>query len=170
MTSEDSNIIIREAAKTDLPQLGRLGALLVQEHHDFDKRRFLAAKNRTSQDYASFLGTRLEDHNAIILVAETEGKTIGYAYGEIEGYDYMSLRGPAGVLNDLIVDPAYRRQGGGRLLLDTMISRLQSRDVPRVVLSTAAKNKSAQRLFERSGFRFTMIEMTRELGIRNNNE
>jgi ribosomal protein S18 acetylase RimI-like enzyme len=76
----------------------------------------------------------------------------------------MSLRGPAGVLNDLIVDPAYRGQGVGGLLLDEINSRLQSRGAPRVVLSTAAKNKSAQRLFERNGFRPTMIEMTRELG------
>jgi len=163
MTGDGSNIKIREAANSDLPYLGRLGALLVQEHHDFDTRRFLAAKNRTPQDYASFLGTRLNDRNAVILVAETKGETIGYAYGEVEGYDYMSLRGPAGVLNDLIVDPAYRGRGIGRWLLDEIISRLKSRGVPRIVLSTAAKNKSAQRLFERSGFRPTMIEMTREL-------
>ena len=163
MTGDSLNIKIREAVNTDLPYLGRLGALLVQEHHDFDRRRFLAAKNRTPQDYASFLGTRLDDRNAVILVAENNGETIGYVYGEIEGYDYMSLRGPAGVLNDLIVDPAYRGQGVGRLLLDTIISRLKSRGIPRVVLLTAAKNESAQRLFERIGFRRTMIEMTREL-------
>jgi ribosomal protein S18 acetylase RimI-like enzyme len=163
MTGDGSNIKIREAANSDLPTLGRLGALLVQEHHDFDPRRFLAAKNRTPQDYASFLGARLNDRNAVVLVAETKGETIGYAYGEIEGYDYMSLRGPAGVLNDLIVDPAHRGRGLGRLLLDEIILRLKSRGVPRIVLSTAAKNKAAQRLFERSGFRPTMIEMTREL-------
>jgi ribosomal protein S18 acetylase RimI-like enzyme len=163
MTGDGSNIKIREAANSDLPTLGRLGSLLVQEHHDFDPRRFLAAKNRTPQDYASFLGARLNDRNAVVLVAETKGETIGYAYGEIEGYDYMSLRGPAGVLNDLIVDPAHRGRGVGRLLLDEIISRLKSRGVPRIVLSTAAKNKAAQRLFERSGFRPTMIEMTREL-------
>ena len=163
MSGDGSNIKIREAANTDLPHLGRLGALLVQEHHDFDRRRFLAAKDRTPQEYARFLGTRLDDRDAVILVAEAKGEAIGYAYGEIEGYDYMSLRGPAGVLNDLIVDPAYRGRGIGRWLLDEIISRLKSRGVPRIVLSTAAKNKSAQRLFERSGFRPTMIEMTREL-------
>lgn len=101
MTGDPSNVRIREAAHTDLPRLGRLGALLVQEHHDFDRRRFLAAKSRTPQDYAAFLGTRLHDRDAVILVAKSNGETLGYAYGEIEGYDYMSLRGPAGVLNDL---------------------------------------------------------------------
>lgn len=126
MTGDPSNVRIREAAHTDLPRLGRLGALLVQEHHDFDRRRFLAAKSRTPQDYAAFLGTRLHDRDAVILVAESNGETLGYAYGEIEGYDYMSLRGPAGVLNDLIVDPAYRGRGVGRLLLDEIVSRLEA--------------------------------------------
>ena len=32
-----------------------------------------------------------------------------------------------------------------------------------IVLSTAARNETAQRLFESSGFRRTMVEMTREL-------
>jgi ribosomal protein S18 acetylase RimI-like enzyme len=40
---------------------------------------------------------------------------------------------------------------------------LKSRGAPRVVLSTAEKNHAAQRLFDRAGFRRTMIEMTREL-------
>jgi len=61
MTGDGANIKIREAANTDLPHLGRLGALLVQEHYDFDRRRFLPAKSRTTQDYAWFLGTRLDD-------------------------------------------------------------------------------------------------------------
>ena len=59
----------------------------------------------------------------------------------------MSLRGPAGVLNDLIVDPAYRGRGVGRLLLDEIVSRLKARDLPRVVLSTAA-NGSGQGMRE----------------------
>jgi ribosomal protein S18 acetylase RimI-like enzyme len=76
----------------------------------------------------------------------------------------MSLRGPAGVLNDIVVDPAHRGGGIGRMLLDATIAELKARDVPRVVLSTAEQNEAAQHLFERAGFRRTMIEMTREIG------
>jgi ribosomal protein S18 acetylase RimI-like enzyme len=81
----------------------------------------------------------------------------------MEGTDYMALRGPAGALYDIVVDPAHRRQGVGRMLLDATIEALKTRGAPRVVLSTAERNESAQRLFERAGFRRTMIEMTREL-------
>ena len=52
--------MIRRATSADLPSIGRLGALLIAEHHDFDSRRFLAAKPRTPADYASFLSTQLE--------------------------------------------------------------------------------------------------------------
>ena len=75
----------------------------------------------------------------------------------------MSLRGPAGVVYDLVVDPAHRRQGIGRMLLDATLEALKARGAPRVVLSTAERNIAAQRLFDRAGFRRTMIEMTREL-------
>ena len=45
--------IVRRATSADLPRIGRLGALLIEEHHDFDSRRFLAARQRTPTDYAS---------------------------------------------------------------------------------------------------------------------
>ena len=154
---------IRGATSADLPSLGRLGALLVQEHHDFDALRFLAAGNRTQDRYASFLGSQLDDPHVVLLVAEYDSNVIGYAYAAIEGYDWMSLRGPAAVLHDLVIDPAHRGRRVGRLLLDATLSHLKARGAPRVVLSTAERNESAQRLFGHMGFRRTMVEMTREL-------
>ena len=162
MTSDPMDPIVRRATGADVASLGSLGALLVQEHHEFDRQRFLAVRSRTPDDYASFLRSRLDDPEAVVFVADF-GEVIGYAYAALEGYDYMSLRGPAAVLHDLIVHPRHRRRSVGRLLLNTTLSYLQSRGAPLVVLSTAERNVSAQRLFERMGFRRTMVEMTREL-------
>jgi ribosomal protein S18 acetylase RimI-like enzyme len=146
-----------------LALIGRLGALLVEEHYEFDPQRFLAARPGTPEGYASFIRTQLEDPDKAVLVAEDNGNVIGYAYAAAEGYDYMALRGPAGVLHDIIVDPEHRGRGVGRLLIDATLAFFRSRSVPRVVLSTAEQNEAAQRLFARMGFRRTMIEMTREL-------
>jgi ribosomal protein S18 acetylase RimI-like enzyme len=158
-----SNATIRPAVPADLPSVGRLGALLVRTHHDFDPKRFIAATPRTEHSYGSFLGTQLEEPDVVILVAERDGQVLGYTYAGVEGHDYMSLRGPAGVLYDIVVDPAHRGHGVGRMLLEATIAALEARGAPRVVLSTAQRNEGAQRLFARAGFRPTMIEMTREL-------
>ena len=187
--------MIRPAAPADLPAIGRLGALLVRTHHDFDPERFIAATPQTERGYASFLGSQLDEPNVVILVAEHDltvipspshvipsaardlefgagsarnlqypiGEVVGYSYCAVEGYDYMSLRGPAGALYDIVVDPIHRRRGVGRMLLEASLAALASRGAPRVVLSTAEQNEAAQRLFARAGFRRTMIEMTREL-------
>jgi len=157
-------VMIRAATRADVPTLGRLGALLVRTHHEFDTKRFIPATPQTEHHYGAFLGTQLGGANVVLLVAERAGNVLGYAYAAVEDYDYMSLRGPAGVLNDIVVDPAHRGQGIGRVLLDATLKALEDKGAPRVVLSTAEQNAAAQRLFERAGFRRTMIEMTRELG------
>lgn len=157
------SLVVRRAATADLPTLGRLGGLLVQQHHDFDPRRFLAASNSTPYHYSEFLGSQLDDPDVVVLVAEHDGSVIGYTFAAMEGYDYKSLRGPAGLLHDILVDPDYRGRGVGSRLLDETLSVLQSKGARQIVLSTAERNESAQRLFARRGFRRTMIEMAREL-------
>ena len=159
-----AGVTLRPATRADMRAVGRLGALLVRLHHDFDPLRFMAATSGTEHGYGSFLGTQLADPDVIVLVAERNGEVVGYTYAGVEGVDYMSLRGPAGVLYDIVVDPAHRGHGVGRKLLDATVAALGEKGSPRVVLSTAQQNEAAQHLFERAGFRRTMIEMTRELG------
>src|SRR5688500_156634 len=154
---------IRPATHADLPAIGRLGALLVRTHHDFDPQRFIPATPQTERGYASFLEAQLEEPNVVLHVAERDGEVIGYTYAAVEGRDYVSLRGPAGMLHDILVDPAHCGRGVGSMLLDATLAALEARGAPRVVLSTAERNEAAQRLFARAGFRRTMIEMTREL-------
>ena len=146
-----------------MPAVGRLGALLVRLHHEFDAARFIAASPGTEKGYGAYLGSQLEKPDVVILIAEGEGSVIGYTYAGVEGWDYMELRGPAGVLYDIVVDPARRGHGVGRQLLDATLAALAERGAPRVVLSTAEQNEPAQRLFASAGFRRTMIEMTKEL-------
>jgi ribosomal protein S18 acetylase RimI-like enzyme len=156
--------VVRPATSADLPRLGRLGALLVEEFHAVDRKRFLPTRDRTPADYAAFLVRQLDDPNVVVLVADVHGDVIGYAYGAVEGYDYMALRGPAGVLHDLVVEPDFRGRGVGRLLLEAAVAALEARGARRIVLETAEGNEAALRLFASEGFRRTMIEMTRERG------
>ncbi|HJQ21049.1 MAG TPA: GNAT family N-acetyltransferase [Gemmatimonadaceae bacterium] len=156
-------IVIRKATRGDGTELGRLGALLVREHHAFDPKRFLDVSEDTEEGYGSYLVSQLRKSSAAVFVAEDDGRVIGYAWGGLEGIDYMALRGPAGAIYDVIVDPSHRRKGVGRMLLSAIMAFLKSADAPRVVLSTAVQNEPARRLFASAGFRPTMTEMTAEL-------
>ena len=166
LAPDRSAVVIRRASKADAPLLGRLGAMLVQTHYAFDADRFIPATPRTAQGYGSFLASQLDTPEVVVLVAERDGKVVGYSYAALEGYDYMSLRGPAGVLHDVVVDPAHRAGGVGRLLVEATLAALGELGAPQVVLSTAERNEAAQRLFARLGFRRTMVEMTRDLNRR----
>ena len=74
----------------------------------------------------------------------------------------MELRDKAGFVHDVVVDESARRGGVGSKLVEQAAEWLVQRGVPRVMLWTAEKNGPAQRLFDKLGFRRTMIEMTRE--------
>ncbi len=157
-------VSIRPATVSDLPTIGRLGAQLMREHHEFDPDRFIAAGEDAPREYANFLGTQLRNADAVVLVAEDQGDVVGYVYATLEGLDWMALRGPAGAIQDIAVVTERRGRGLGRQLLEAVLAHLESLGAPRVVLSTAEQNLPAQRLFASAGFRRTMVEMTRERG------
>ena len=81
----------------------------------------------------------------------------------IEPRSWKELREEAGFIHDVLVDEARRGEGIARALIDEATAWFRSRGVARMMLWTAAKNERARALFERLGFRATMVEMTREL-------
>jgi ribosomal protein S18 acetylase RimI-like enzyme len=159
----DPAFVIRRADARDLSVLGRLGALLLRIHCDFDRQRFMAPRPDSEQGYAWFLGTQLGRDDSVVCVAERDGQVVGYVYAGIEPLSWKELRDEAGFIHDVYVDDTARGLGIATALLEEAARWLADRGVPRVLLWTAAPNVAAQRLFTRLGFRETMIEMTREV-------
>ena len=158
-----TNTTIRRATAADLPALGKLGALLVRTHYDFDRDRFLSPGDNAEDGYSHFLGSQLRDAEVVIFVAEHEGAVIGYVYAGLEPISWKELRDACGFIHDVAVEEGGRRSGVATALIEAATAWLREQGAPRVVLWTAEKNEGAQRLFAALGFRRTMIEMTREL-------
>lgn len=154
---------IRAATSADLDNLGNMAGQLVRLHHSLDPKRFLLVEG-VERGYARFFQSQLEDPDTILVVAEVAGRVVGYVYARLEPRDWNSLLDACGALHDIFVLEAERRHGVASRLLEDVALRFKARGAPRFVLSTAAGNETAQRFFERHGFRRTMIEMTRELG------
>jgi len=158
-----SDVTIRPAAPADEAALGRYGGALMRLHHAWDAQRFLTTAD-PERGYGRFLVSQLRDPDTVVLVAERDGDVIGYAYATLEPTSWKELRAACGFLQDVFVDERARRGGAGEALVRAAVAWLEARGVPRVVLWSAARNESAQRLFDRLGFRRTMVEMTREAG------
>jgi len=156
-------IIIRVATESDIPALGRLGALLLETHYRFDEKRFMAPRADSAEGYAWFLRTQLKEKTVVVFVAERAGTVVGYVYAGLEPASWKELREPAGFIHDVVMEDSSRRTGIASSLVEAAIEWLRNHGAPRVVLWTAENNPAAQRLFNRLGFRRTMIEMTREL-------
>jgi ribosomal protein S18 acetylase RimI-like enzyme len=159
----DTLPVIRPALPSDLPTLGTLGDSLVRMHFDFDPRRFMAPHGDTAEGYAWFLGQQLDNPDVVVFVAEQHGVVVGYVYAGVETQNWKELREEAGFIHDVVVTPSARRHGVGAQLIEAACGWCRERGMPRVLLSVAAQNTGAQRLFDRTGFRRTMVEMTREL-------
>ena len=154
---------VRKAESRDRDALGKLGAMLIRTHHAFDRDRFLAPMDGVEKHYGAFLAGFAESRDACVFVAERDGVVAGYIFGTLEPMDWMQLRGPAGVIQDIAVAEEARRSGVATELMAAAIQWLREHGAPQVVLSTATPNIAAQSLFHRLGFRDTMIEMTMEL-------
>src|SRR6187549_2960184 len=106
-----SDYTIRKATPADLPALGRLGALLMRVHYDFDRNRFLPPGDDAAGGYSWFLGTQLGRDDTLVLVGERDGQVLGYVYAAIEPRNWKELRDEAGFVHDVVVDEGGRRTG-----------------------------------------------------------
>jgi ribosomal protein S18 acetylase RimI-like enzyme len=152
-------ISVRSATASDQEALGRFGAALVRQHHAADPRRFIQV-DHPEAGYGRFLVSQISNPNSLVMVAERSGLVVGYVYADVESTNWMELRGPCGVVQDIYVDEAARGQGAGRALLHAAIDWIHSKGRSQVVLLTKTKNEHAKNLFSALGFRPTMIEMT----------
>ena len=159
----DASFVIRRATEADAAALGRLGGMLMRSHHTFDPDRFMAPGENPEKGYEWFLRTQLNEEDAAVFVADREGAVIGYLFAALEPLSWKELRDACGFIHDVAVEEAGRRSGVAMALMEAAMAWMRSRGAPRVVLGTAERNPAAHRLFERLGFRRTMIEMTREL-------
>jgi ribosomal protein S18 acetylase RimI-like enzyme len=154
---------VRRARIPDLRDVAEFAGELVRLHHDTDRGRFFLPE-RVEEGYASWLRRELHNKSAVVLVGEIAGELVGYTYGALGSRDWNALLDEHGAIHDVYVKTTARRSGVGQRLLEAMILELEGLGAERIVLTTMVSNTAAQALFERSGFRPTMLEMTRSGG------
>lgn len=99
----------------------------------------------------TFLADRMADGDSVIFLATSDkGAAVGFAQ-LYPSHSSVALR-RLWILNDLFVDPAHRKAGVAKALLERCILHSRQTNARGLVLETAATNAAARRLYENSGW------------------
>ena len=99
----------------------------------------------------------LSSENSFFLIAEEEGRAVGYAFVTV-GSPYAGwATGRLANLETLSVLPDRRKDGIGSELLAATWQRLAERGVTEMSITTAVSNVDSHRFYERHGFEQSFV-------------
>jgi ribosomal protein S18 acetylase RimI-like enzyme len=117
----------------------------------FDAYRQFYEQEANLEFAKEFLSARLNNNESIIFIAEDASQN---ALGFCQIYPSFCsvIAAPIYTLSDLFVSPRARKSGAGKLLLEQARQHAQSNSIPRMDLTTAKTNLTAQSLYESLGW------------------
>lgn len=154
-------VVVRRAAVEDAGAVAEFALKLVIQHQNYNPKRFAHIAN--VERMAAYYGNQTKAKDAAVLVAELEGKVVGFAYIQYEAKDYAALLESAAWLHDIYIDDAVRSCGAGKLLIEGAVKVAKEFGAEKLMLMAASQNELAREFFERNGFRTTMVEMMLDL-------
>jgi ribosomal protein S18 acetylase RimI-like enzyme len=103
----------------------------------------------------------LQDPDAFVLIAESDGGPVGYAVVQLRGPEETWATGDrVAQLETLAVLPGHRGQGIGSALVERMHEELRRLGASHFVVSVIASNADAVRFYERLGLTTFLITYT----------
>lgn len=98
-----------------------------------------------------FLRARLAHGESVVFIAVAGGRAVGFTQ-LYPSFSSVSLARTF-ILNDLYVEPAWRKQGIAKRLISAAMEYAAAQGALRLTLSTAEDNGSAQALYESMGWK-----------------
>jgi GNAT superfamily N-acetyltransferase len=153
--------LIRQARPGDEQRVAEFAIMLFDQHVEYDPERFSTFANIDGA--ARFYRSRFDTPDSAVLVAEVDGEVVGFAYLERDELNYAELLRDGAWMHDIYVDESARTTGLGKDLIKAAAEAAKRMGAKKLLLTVAAKNAIAQQVFEKAGFRRTMVEMTLNL-------
>lgn len=153
--------VIRRARAGDERRVAEFAIRLFDQHVEYDPERFSTFANLDGA--ARFYLSRFDTPDSAVLVAEIDNEIVGFAYLERDALNYAELLENGTWLHDIYVDEHARAEGVGKGLIKAAAEAAKEMGAEKLLLSVAARNNAAQKVFEKAGFRPTMMEMTLNL-------
>lgn len=151
---------IREANRSDLPEIVDLWKEFMDFHRDYDN--FYARSKDGPSNFHKHIEGQIESDDAALLVAEESGRIIGYAKIGISQYPPVFEVDKYGLISDVAVAEEYRRQGIGEALFDKSKEWFEGKGISRIELRVANVNPVARGFWSKMGFKPYMTTMFKE--------
>lgn len=108
---------------------------------------------------------RMAEHGGAELIAEIDGKAVGYLLCVIEKADayireHLAMRA---YIAELVIAEGHRGQGLGQKLIVAAEDFARGRGMPSIFIGVLAGNEPADRLYEHVGYRTYTIERMKRL-------
>lgn len=116
----------------------------------FNAYRMFYEQTTDLEGAKGYIQERLENEDSVIFIVKNNQKYIGFTQ-LYPTFSSISMKN-AWILNDLFIDPEYRKQGIGEMLLHKAKDYAIKTGAKSISLSTAPDNFSAQRLYEKNGY------------------
>jgi GNAT superfamily N-acetyltransferase len=132
---DGGSVRIVEAGDGDLESLVAL----------FNAYRVFYSREPDLQSTRSFIARRLQECSTRFFLATVGGRAVGFVH-LLPSFDTLAMR-RSWILEDLFVEPAYRRRGAGAALLRHAETFARGTYAAQISLTTAHTNETAQRLY-----------------------
>lgn len=155
---------IRKAARREIPRLVELWWDFQTTHPPYDpvfyRNKSKAECLRLCQKYYQVI---LASKNHIFLVAETNGKLVGFIMGEIGHRPPVYRTVEAGFLSMIYIIPEMQRKGAGTRLVQALEKEFRRRKIRHVELVVDKKNRPALELYRKCGYQDRQVKVYKRL-------
>lgn len=153
---------IRKAKPQDIEQVTKYGLILLKQHSDLDP--YYVPTDAVEEVYQNFLERSLLLEDRLLLVAEINGKLVGYAAAEIQTRSPLFRIAENGYINDVFVKEEFRKLGIAREFLAELKKWFKSKGIKYVELSVLAGNEVGKKTWAKFGFEDYEIKKRVEMG------
>lgn len=152
---------IRKASQKDIEPIVKLNSQLADYHTQFDA--FYKTGRASAKDFKKHLKEIINRRNSRVIVAEDQGKIIGFFMGCINNSKPYAKPKKVGGLSTAFVCQGYRRSGIGREMFEDLLNWFRKNKIKNVELSVDFRNEIGGQAWKKFGFKDFMKRMRLDL-------
>ncbi|BBD63321.1 acetyltransferase, GNAT family protein (plasmid) [Nostoc sp. HK-01] len=155
-------MLIRSATPDDVPAVLPMVAKICALHESWDNAKYGFVPH-IERRYEKWLTRMAQNERSVFLVAEDDRQLVAFLISAIEQEIPIYRLQEYAFIYDLWVEPESRQKGIARQMVMLCVERFEQMGIKQIRLDTAVENENARKLFASCGFRFSNIEMLREV-------